>query len=416
MKIMFFMESYYCGGVDTFVINLINNWPDDSEKLILICNKNHSGIELIQNKIKRPCEIIKHRIVTFQQFFNKTQKVTMIERIVRFVLKMLSPILRYVFLAYNIFALRKVLLKNNPDQLMIINGGYPGGDSCRAASISWGLFSKKPLSIHNFHGVVVKPGWHIGLQEYLVDLLVSRFTKAFVTVSHAAAELMSLRNFIYKKCPISHIYSGLEILNNRQESNSVDPKLEIGIPLASRLCLMLGNYNYNKNYNKGHHFLFQAFKKVVNQIPTAHLLICGHGSAKDINKIRRLASRLNVEGNIHLSSFREDILSLLKSSDVLLISAQAFESFGYAAIEAMAHRVPVITTRVGGLPEIVVDGQGGYCIEKDDVDSYADYIIKLLRDDNLAKEQGQEGFQRYRRFFTATRMAEEYTRLIHNNG
>ena len=51
----------------------------------------------------------------------------------------------------------KDLLQDEPDRLMVINGGYPGGDSCRAAGISWGIFSGKPHSIHNYHSMVVAP-------------------------------------------------------------------------------------------------------------------------------------------------------------------------------------------------------------------------------------------------------------------
>lgn len=413
MKIIFFMEGYYLGGPDTFVINLINNWPVISDQLTLICNRKHTGLEWIESAITRPCTIIKHNMVIFTGFFELTKRK--IDYIINFPLKLLGPILRYVFLTYNICALKRILLQENGDRLMIINGGYPGGDSCRAASITWGIFSKRPYSIHNFHGVVLKAGWHIILQEYLADVLVSRFTKAFVTVSRAAAESMSCRKGIYKRSKILYIYNGIEILNSAQKANSIGAtKPEIDMPITNPLCLMLGAYHRHKNFDKGHYFLLQAFKKVVNQIPAAKLIICGYGSNKDMDKVRRLVLKFDIKQNVYLSGFRKDISSLLGRTDVLLISSQVFESFCLAGIEAMAHRVPVVATKVGALPEVVVDNEGGYCVEKDDVDSYADCIIKLLRDDNLRKKQGQKGFQRYKRLFTATRMAKEYARLIQN--
>lgn len=414
MKILIFIESYYCSGVDTFVINLINNWPNQSDNIILICNRDHSGLGGIREKIYRPCTIAENKMIIFTSFFSRLKKKTLFDYFILFILKISSPLMRYIFLIYNVIALKKLLLPYNADRLLIVNGGYPGGDSCRAASICWGLFSKKPLSVHNFHGVVVRPHWYVAIQEYLVDVFISHFTKTFVTVSHAAASLMTRRKAIFKKHHITCIYNGVEILDKDQKINNLNIKNEVCLPQESKLCLMLGNYNYNKNFNKGHYFLFQAFKKVINQIPLAHLLICGHGSSRDIERIRRLVLKFKIEKNVHLLNFRNDIPSLLRHIDVLLVSAQVFESFGFASVEAMAHRVPVVATRVGAIPEIVINGEGGYCIPLDNNDSYAKRIIELLSNDVLRKEQGENGFQRYRDFFTASRMAKEYMQLINH--
>lgn len=414
MRIVIFMEDYFCGGIDTFIINLINNWPYVSDELILICNRKHSGLKLLQESITRPSKLIKHNMLIFTGLLEHPYKKQVVDYIMDFILKLFSPVLRYILFIYNIFALKKILLRVNPDRILVVNNGYPAGDSCRAATISWGLFSKKPRSIHNFHGIALMPGWHIRLQEYIVDILLSRFSKMFISVSRAAAESLSSRDYIYKNSKVSYIYNGVGISNHNREIDSRNLKSELGIPNVSQLCLMLGQYYSHKNFNKGHYFLFRAFEKVISQIPAAHLLVCGYGSSEDINRIRQLVLRFNMEKNIHLSGFRSDVSFLLRHTDILLISSQAFESFCLVSIEAMAHYVPVVATKVGAIPEIVINGQGGYCVDKDDVDTYAKYIIKLLKDENLRKEQGQKGFQRYKEFFTAERMAAEYAKLIHN--
>ena len=415
MKILIFMEDYFCGGVDTFVINLINNWSNDSDELFLICNSKHTGLKLIQESIKRPCKIITHKILIFTGFFEKTKNKDLVDSVILMLLKITSPILRYLLFIYNIFALKKVLLNFGADRLLIVNNGYPSGDSCRAATITWGLFSKKPLSIHNFHGLVLNAGLHIKLQEFIVDYFVSRFSSCFVAVSKAAAESMRCRKTIYKKNKIRFIFNGYEFLNNNDVFfNYENAKQELGLQSTDLLCLMLGAYHCNKYFNKGHYFLFKAFKKVIDQIPAAHLLVCGYGSNENIERVRRLALSFGIEKNIHLSGFRNNISSLLKHTDVLLISSQTFESFCFAGIEAMAHCVPVVATRVGAIPEIIVNDQGGYCVEKEDVDSFADNIIKLLSDINLRSKQGKLGYQRYKDFFTGARMSQEYVKLIHN--
>ena len=228
MRLLLFMESYYCGGVDTFVINLINNWPGDADELILACNANHAGLENIKTSLKRPCRVIENKMKIFTGFFVKIRKLSVFDRCLFLILKLLAPILRYLFLIYNIFALRRVFGQIGADRLLVINGGYPGGDSCRAATISWGLLREKPLSIHNFHGIVTKPRWHIKIQEYFVDALMSKFTKTFVTVSDAAAKTMSCRKIIYKNNKILTVYSGIEL---NQNETTLDIKREIGMPI-----------------------------------------------------------------------------------------------------------------------------------------------------------------------------------------
>jgi glycosyltransferase involved in cell wall biosynthesis len=172
---------------------------------------------------------------------------------------------------------------------------------------------------------------------------------------------------------------------------------------------MLGTYGPSK----GHYFLFQAFKKVLEEVPNAHLLICGYGFPHEIKQVSRYVKDLELHDHVHLMDFRTDISHLLANTDVLVVASQAYESFGFTSVEAMAHKVPVVATNVGGIPEVVVNDEGGYCVDSHDVDSYARCIIKLLKDESLRKEQGKRGYERYRKHFTAERMSRQYAEIIH---
>ncbi len=414
MRILYFMEDYFCGGVDTFMINLINSWPQASDELVLVCNQKHSGLGLLRKSIFRPLKLVEHNIPIFTSFFEHPKGRDIFDCVFDIVLKILSPLLRYIFLFYNVFAFRRVLLRENADRLLVVNNGYPAGDSCRAAAISWGLFSKKPPSLHNFHGIALRPGWHIRLQEQMVDSLVSRYSGLFISVSRAAAESMSCRRRIYKNNRVTYIYNGIGLNDSNLQSGLSDIRREFGIPSAGKLCLALGAYHSNRNFDKGYDFLLRAFKRVVQSVPAAHLLICGYGSAENMGRVRQLVLGLGIEKNIHLSGFRSDVSPLLRQADIVLIASQAFESFCLATIEAMSHRLPVVATNAGAIPEIVLNGQGGYCVDKSDAGAYAAHTVRLLSDDNLRREQGEKGFQRYSESFTACRMAREYARLIHN--
>lgn len=406
MKILLFTEIYDCGGIDTFLVNLINYWPVDVDTFTIIANYNYPGLAVIEKGLRRQCKIIGHKIPLYTNFVKSLEKLGLFGKILRTIFRLLF--MRYAFFIYYIFSFRKLLFEENYDRLMIINGGYSGGDSCRAAGISWGKFSKKPYSIHNYHNLAQKPVWVYSLHEYIIDLILCKFTRAFVTVSRASADSMITRPVIYKKNKPVYIYNGIDDKFDFQDIHVEDIRSELGITADSPLCLLLATYEPRK----GHYFLFKAFKIVLNEIPQAHLLICGFGFPEEVSLVEKFVKELDLEKNIHLMSFRNDISNLLLNSDILVVSSQSFESFGFTSVEAMAHKVPVVATNVGGIPEVVVNGEGGYCVDKDDLEAFAGHIIELLRDKNLRRELGERGYRRYKEFFTAKRMAREYSALI----
>ena len=403
MRILLFTEIFNCGGVDTFIINLINNWPTKDDSFVIIANSNYPGLRIIEEKLTRPCAVIRHRVLIYSNILSGS----FILKVVR---KIASPLLRYLLIVYNIWAFRKLLLQTKADALMVINGGYPGGDSCRAVAIAWGMFSGKPKSIHNFHNIVQKAPWHSSLQERMVDWLLCKYTSQFVTVSRAASESISLRPLIAGRNITGYIHNGLAVTPNTAERGE-SIRDEIGISSSDPLCLMLGTYEPRK----GHYFLLKAFKKVLEEVPNAHLLICGYGVPHEIKQVSGYVGELQLRDHVHLMDFRKDISPLLDSSDVLVVASQAYESFGFTSVEAMAHKVPVVATAVGGIPEVVINGEGGYCVDRRDVDTYARYIALLLKDEVLRKEQGERGYNRYRTLFTAEIMASKYANIIHGN-
>lgn len=406
MKIVFFTENTHAGGLDTFLITLINNWPNRLDELTLICNKNHPGLKVIEERVKRPCNIVPHSVPVYYDILKKLKKYPNLFQI----RKVISTIIRYLLLIYYIISLRKVLFKNDPDRLMVVAGNYPGGDICRAAAIVWGLFSKKSPAIYNFHNTVQEPVKWLKWIEFIIDWLVCRYSFRLITVSNATLATVKARPILARKAKIGFIYNGIdnvpENLPRVSDDNSL--KEELGLSPDSKICLMLATYEKRK----GHEFLVSSFAKVVEKIPEAHLVICGYGEAEDIKRVEDLMLNSQIKKNIHLFGFKSNISTLLNNSDILVVPSQFAESFGLTCVEAMAYHVPVVATNVGGLAEVVENGEGGYCLNRTDVDGYADKIIKLLEDGRLREEQGRKGHLRYKRMFTGGRMAKEYSQMI----
>jgi glycosyltransferase involved in cell wall biosynthesis len=294
---------------------------------------------------------------------------------------------------------------------MVVNGGHPGGDSCRAAIIAWGLFSGgKSQAIYNFHNLANNPNLIDRLPEKLMDAWLVSHAHALIGVSKVCAE--SLRKRLGDKAmkKVSYIYNGIAApIQNGSACWSL--REELKIPAEAPLCLMLATYEPRK----GHDFLFQAFQKVINIIPSVHLIVCGYGYSDEVERVKQLIETYGLSKHVTLQGFRQDVDAMLKQADVLLVASQIFESFGLTSVEAMANRVPVVATRVGGIPEVVMDGEGGFCVEPDDIQGYADRIIAFLTDSAFREAQAEKGYKRYRKLFTAERMSKEYAALIHNS-
>jgi glycosyltransferase involved in cell wall biosynthesis len=118
-----------------------------------------------------------------------------------------------------------------------------------------------------------------------------------------------------------------------------------------------------------------------------------------------------VRGDVRFFGKVDRVADILRGADVFLLPSQT-ESFGLAALEAMACGVPVIATRVGGLPEVVVDGETGYLLPVGAVDEMAQRAGELLAD-----ERRLEAFRRAAATraleFVADRVVPQYERLYH---
>ena len=122
--------------------------------------------------------------------------------------------------------------------------------------------------------------------------------------------------------------------------------------------------------------IFAAVRKNI----AAKLLMIGDGPERPV--IEDLAKELNVQDDVRFLGKQEQIEEILLVSDLFLLPSE-YESFGLAALEAMAARVPVISSNSGGLPEINIDGLTGYTAAPGDVKGMSEYAIKLLSDDTL---------------------------------
>lgn len=402
MKILVFIENNQNGGLDTFCSSLINNWPNKKDLFIIVCNSSHPGSKVLQKSIIDNCRFYFHNIplswvYSKKIFFFLPNSIN----------RIIQPILRFIFYPFQTRLIRKIMINNEADELMVINGGYPGGETCRVASIVWKSLGRKP-GIHNYHNFAVTPRFGLGWYENWLDRKVAKSTKLFVSVSRACSDSLHQRKMFETLDNNRYVYNGVEDSDSLLNHNTIDlrKKFKIG---DSPLCLMLGNYETRK----GHKFIFEVFNEVLKELPNAHLITCGGGTNNQISKVNALKNKILPSDQVHILGFIPNGASLISQSDLLLIGSQEFESFGLTAVEAMIRSVPVISTDIGGLPEVVGrDESCGYVIDHNDKIKYSKKVIDTLKDKQLRMSLGSSGKKRASELFNVAEMSQTYYEFL----
>jgi len=161
----------------------------------------------------------------------------------------------------------------------------------------------------------------------------------------------------------------------------------------------------------------EILARVLQQGINTRLLMVGDGSERTNAEHR--ARCLGVYDKCVFVGKQPNIVDYLSAADVLLLPSEQ-ESFGLAALEAMACEVPVIASRVGGIPEVVTDGETGYLSEVGDVDKMAADAARLLADATLRGEMGkrarESAVSRYRTDIVIPQYIEFYERVLARKG
>jgi glycosyltransferase involved in cell wall biosynthesis len=150
--------------------------------------------------------------------------------------------------------------------------------------------------------------------------------------------------------------------------------------------------------------LLTAFREVLGEFPTAHLLIVGGGPQRA--EVEAHIRRWELAQCVHITGFRNDVPALMALADVYVLTSYGWEGYPISTLEAQAAGVPVVVTDAGGSREAVEHEKTGLVVPKGCPDLLAEALLRLLRDPNLRQRMGEAGQQRAYREFTRERMVE----------
>lgn len=247
--------------------------------------------------------------------------------------------------------------------------------------------------------------WHLRVpgREPLYDFLLTILSKRIIAISSfVATRIKSLR----KKVIVIH--NGVEPSKKVKEEEIISVKKELGIgegPVIGTVCQLIPS--------KGLESFIKAGAVVIKNFPQAYFLIVGGEVADTIGyekKLRQLSEQFNIADRVIFTGFKRDVYTYYTLMDVFVFFTE-LEAFGRVVAEAMMTGIPVVSTNVGGIPEIVEDGKTGYLFPVRNENMAAEKIIFLLNNPSLRRDMGQKGKERAEKLFSVRQNAEKIDAL-----
>ncbi len=143
----------------------------------------------------------------------------------------------------------------------------------------------------------------------------------------------------------------------------------------------------------------------LKDLPQVHLFLIGDGELA--SDVRRLVADLALEAQVHMLGVRHDVPRMINAADALLLTSVS-EGIPLTLIEAMATALPCVATNVGGIPEVIVDGETGFLSPAGDAARIAECLRKLSLDAGMRATFGQAGRTRVESVFSDVTMHESY--------
>lgn len=153
--------------------------------------------------------------------------------------------------------------------------------------------------------------------------------------------------------------------------------------------------------------VIKIFAKIIKKIDAKLLLI---GDGPEQKKAYRMVARLGLLNRVHFLGLQSSIIKLLSITDLFLLPSEK-ENFSLSALEAMSCGVPVVATKVGGMPEMIKSNVNGFLAEIGDIDLMAKYSIDLLSDNILYQKISNNAKKKVEKYFTPEKIIPQYEKV-----
>ena len=255
----------------------------------------------------------------------------------------------------------------------------------------------------NMGGIIYKIGVFF-YAKYILDKVLSR---ADVIISPSEYYINESRFLGKYRDKIVVIPYGINIDEFDIGHSKEECRKKLGLPFDGDIILFVGTLSLFK----GPDVLLKAMPKVIKSIPNAKLIFVGSGPMRE--GLERQSRKLGVERHVKFPGFVEGDLKAMyyRAADVFCLpSTMCTESFGIVNLEAMACCVPIVASKMGGIPAVVRDEENGLLVHPKDSGVLADTIIYLLGNENVRERMGKHGRKKVTDY-SWERIAEETEKI-----
>jgi L-malate glycosyltransferase len=271
----------------------------------------------------------------------------------------------------------------------IVHAHDPHAVSMAALALSFGAPLPRPK-------LIASRRVDFRLQSHAFSRWKYRQMDGFIAASEAIKAILIQDGVPAGRIDVVHDGIDVDKIANRPATDlHAEYWLPHGVPLIANVGALVAH--------KGQKHLIEAMPLVLREVPDAHLIIFGEGDLR--LPLEKQIRQLNLSKRVLLPGFREDVLSLLKTADLFVMSSLT-EGLGSAVLDAMAMGQAVVGTSAGGIPEAVIPYETGLLVEPGNAKDLAGAIVTLLKDAALRKAYGDAGRERVAKYFGVDRLVD----------
>ena len=262
-----------------------------------------------------------------------------------------------------------------------------------------------PAIVHTIHGFSFHDRTSPWQRWLFIKLeqLAAKWCHRIISISDGLVQWAAVSR-IEPRCPIDVIYSGIEFAEFEKDVDRTRIRHELGLSdslptvgIVSKLW-----------EGKGHEDLFRAVAILKERGCRLQLLVVGEGPME--RSLRSLADDLGIGRDIIFAGFRKDVPECTEAVDIATLPSH-FEGMGRVLLEAMARSKPIVATRVGGIPDVVVDGSTGILVAPGNPEECAEALSRLISDPTERAAMGRRGKERLVERFSSDKMVEGTSRV-----
>lgn len=267
-----------------------------------------------------------------------------------------------------------------------------------------GIPAAKLAGIRTIIAVRRNQGYWMTPFDLKITKLINRWVDLIIANSHDTRQWTAdVEGFSLEKITVIHNGIELEPFRALPADTRQQYRARLGIPPDAPVAGIVANLRPVKSID----VFIRAARLVTAAIPATHFVIVGDGDQEDALKL--LAKELGIAGNVHFLGRRTDILPLLKTFDVGVLTSSS-ESFSNAIVEYLAAGLPVVCTEVGGAREAVEEGVNGFVVPVGDYEKLSSMLIKTLGEGNL-KTMGEASCRKAGDLFSSAAMFAKYEEI-----